>query len=128
MKKLIITIIVIILIVLAVIYFGPKKEVTNIQGDQTNTTQTNVDQTNPNAVKATYSDGTNTVVAFYDNTNNTVTFSVNDTRENILPVAVSGSGARYANEDESLVFWEHQNELTVTKNGVEVFKGQKVEN
>jgi len=34
-----------------------------------------------------------------------------------VSVARSGSGARYTNEDESVVFWEHQGEAMIEKNG-----------
>ena len=43
-----------------------------------------------------------------------------------LPIARSASGARYANEDESLVFWEHQEEVTITKNNQQIFQGKFV--
>lgn len=34
-----------------------------------------------------------------------------------LQVARSGSGARYVNKDESVVFWEHQGQARIEKNG-----------
>ena len=32
------------------------------------------------------------------------------------------------NADESLVFWEHQGELTITKDGKDIYKGNIVQN
>ena len=76
-------------------------------------------------VSASYSDGKLTVVANYDISNKTVSFNHPSVGTITLPIAISGSGARYANEDESLVFWEHQDELTITRDGVEIFRGLK---
>lgn len=68
-------------------------------------------------------DGT-LVSASFNNTNNTVTFSLPDLGTVTLPQAMSASGARYANTDESLVFWEHQGELRITQNDKDIFVGQ----
>ena len=76
-------------------------------------------------ISASYSNGQVTIVANYDILNKTVTFTHLSLGTVTLPVAISGSGARYANEDESLVFWEHQDELTIIQNGVEIFRGLK---
>lgn len=40
-----------------------------------------------------------------------------------LPQAISASGARYANEDESIVFWNKGNEVTIYENDNIVFEG-----
>lgn len=77
----------------------------------------------PETVATSYSDGTTVVEATFDNVNETVTFSHPSLGETTLPRAVSASGARYANEDESLVFWEHQGELTITEDGETLFAG-----
>lgn len=39
-----------------------------------------------------------------------------------LNVAISGSGARYTNSDESVVFWEHQGTASLEINGQNVFQ------
>ncbi|NLL62547.1 MAG: hypothetical protein GX240_07245 [Candidatus Atribacteria bacterium] len=44
-----------------------------------------------------------------------------------LKLAVSASGARYANEDESVVFWEHQGEAMVLFNDDPVYDGCKLQ-
>ena len=40
-----------------------------------------------------------------------------------LKIAVSASGARYANEDESVVFWDHQGEAMVLFNDEPTYEG-----
>jgi putative hemolysin len=40
-----------------------------------------------------------------------------------LPVAPSGSGARYLSPDRTIDFWEHQGEATLTVNGKVLFRG-----
>ncbi len=77
----------------------------------------------PASTAATFSDGTTHVDASFDNEAHTVTFTHEATGEITLPQAVSASGARYANEDESIVFWEHQGEVTITKDDETVFQG-----
>lgn len=74
-------------------------------------------------VHASYVSGTETVYAVYHLLDESVSFSHPGVGEVTLPVARSGSGARYANADERIVFWEHQNELTITKDDIEVFRG-----
>lgn len=77
-----------------------------------------------NTITASYSDGSSRVEAEFDNDAHTVTFTQRAVGTVTLPQAISGSGARYANEDESIVFWEHQGELTITKDGETVFIGE----
>lgn len=75
-------------------------------------------------VTASYSDGATVVDASFNNTEGTVTFEHPSTGKITLPRAISASGARYADENEEIVFWEHQDELTITKNNITLFKGQ----
>lgn len=53
----------------------------------------------------------------------TVSFDLPQTGLVTLPIAISASGARYANPDESLVFWDKGGEVTVTKNGQVIYLG-----
>jgi membrane-bound inhibitor of C-type lysozyme len=46
-----------------------------------------------------------------------------DGRELHLPQVVSGSGARYANADESFVFWNKGNTAFVEENGKRTYSG-----
>lgn len=53
----------------------------------------------------------------------TVTFSHESTGQVVLPQVISASGARYANADESIIFWEKGGEATITVEGEVVFQG-----
>lgn len=75
-------------------------------------------------IPAEYTDGATTVAAVFHIADETVSFTHPTSGTFTLPVAVSASGARYANADESIVFWEHQGEVTITKNNEEIFRGQ----
>ena len=77
-----------------------------------------------NKIVTLYSNETSEVEVTFDVKNETVTFTQEEVGRVTLPIAISASGARYANEDESIVFWEHQGEVTITKNGEEVFRGK----
>ncbi len=76
-----------------------------------------------NVVTALYTNDLYTVEALFDNDEDTVTFTEESLGTVTLPRAISASGARYANEDESIVFWEHQGELTITSGEEDVFVG-----
>ena len=52
---------------------------------------------------------------------NTVNLKFSDNSSLILPIAVSGSGARYANDRYE--WWEHQGEATYSIDGKAVFVG-----
>lgn len=75
----------------------------------------------PAIAVAAYSDGVTTVEATFDNEEMTVTFAHPSVGELTLPRVVAASGARYANEDESIVFWEHQGDAFITKDGETIF-------
>lgn len=65
-------------------------------------------------------DGKAVPAIFYDGV---VMFNLEETGDAVLPQTISGSGARHANEDESIVFWNKGDEVTITKDGVEIFVG-----
>ena len=75
-------------------------------------------------ITVVYADGSITVAATYDKDEETVTFAYNSLGTVTLPRAVSASGARYATLDESIVFWEHQGEATISQGGKVVFQGR----
>jgi len=79
----------------------------------------------PKSVSASYSDGSTVLVATFNIDNDTVIFTHASVGTVTLPRALSASGARYTNEDEHIVLWEHQGEVTITEEGKVVFKGQK---
>ncbi len=65
-------------------------------------------------------DGKTVPAIFYDGV---VMFNIEGLGDTVLPQTISGSGARYANEDESIVFWNKGDDLTITQNGVDIFVG-----
>lgn len=83
-----------------------------------------VDNDNQETVSVVYSDGEVEVPATFYNGGNKVEFYHEDLGDVSLETAVSASGARYANADESLVFWEHQGELTIYVDDEEAFVGR----
>jgi heat shock protein HslJ/membrane-bound inhibitor of C-type lysozyme len=105
-KVIIIAVIALIIIIGSAFYF--------------NKTETQADK----ITVASYSNGESTVEVAFNQAKDTVTFTQNAGGAITLPRAISASGARYANNDESIVFWEHQGEATISVNGVETFKGQ----
>ena len=54
-----------------------------------------------------------------------VDLKLSDDRTLTLPQAISASGARYANDDESIVFWEKGATSFMTENDKETFKDCK---
>jgi len=55
-------------------------------------------------------------------TKNNVRIKLSDGRELSLPQAISASGARYANNDESFIFWNKGNGAFIEEKGVMTFK------
>ena len=66
------------------------------------------------------SDNGNVILATYF-TNNTVILKFSDSSTLALPIAISGSGSRYANENHE--WWEHHGEATYSVDGKVVFIG-----
>jgi membrane-bound inhibitor of C-type lysozyme/putative hemolysin len=63
-------------------------------------------------------DGGKTVNAVFTNgTQSSVKLNLSDGRKLSVPQAMSGSGARYANRDESFVFWNKGNTAFIEENG-----------
>lgn len=59
-------------------------------------------------------------VLFYEGA---VLFNTKNVGDLVLPQTISASGARYANDDESVVFWNKGDSVTITKDGQEIFNG-----
>lgn len=57
---------------------------------------------------------------FYDGA---VMFNIEGLGDTVLPQTISGSGARYANEDENVIFWNKGDSVTITKDGIDIFIG-----
>ncbi len=64
-----------------------------------------------------------TLFVTFNNTDETVTFTHTKTGKVTLPSAISGSGARYTNSDETIEFWEHQGVGTLSLHGAAIFTG-----
>ena len=62
--------------------------------------------------------------ATFDNgTKPNVRLSLSDGRRGVLPQARSGSGARYANDDERIVFWNKGDTAFIEENGSTTYHG-----
>ena len=74
--------------------------------------------TQEEVIKATFycTDG-KSIQAEFDNANNNVHLLLSDGREWTLPQAMSASGARYANADETKVFWNKGDTAFIEENG-----------
>ncbi len=74
---------------------------------------------NAHTINATFvCDAGKTIVAsFINGPQASVKLSLSDGRELILPQALSASGARYANRDESIVFWNKGNTAFIEEGG-----------
>jgi membrane-bound inhibitor of C-type lysozyme len=54
---------------------------------------------------------------------NQVQLMLSDGRQMTLPQVISADGGRYANADESIVFWNVGNTATITENGTTTYSG-----
>lgn len=59
---------------------------------------------------------------FYPTDDKYVDLILDDERSLSVPRAMSGSGARYANSDESFVFWNKGDTAFITENGTTTFE------
>ena len=60
---------------------------------------------------------------FTNGTQSSVKLTLSDGRELSVPQAVSGSGARYANSNETFVFWNKGNTAFIEENGKTTYSG-----
>ncbi len=75
------------------------------------------------AVTFQCADGKSIQATFYPQKDEFVDLVLSDGRTLQLPHAVSASGARYANSDESIVFWNKGDSAFITENNQETFSG-----
>jgi membrane-bound inhibitor of C-type lysozyme len=69
-------------------------------------------------------DGGKTIEArFINGAQSRVELTLSDRRTLKLPQAMSGSGARYANADESIVFWNKGNTAFIDEKGTTTYAG-----
>lgn len=78
-----------------------------------------------NVIVATFDcDNGITVKASFDNNEpQKVSLEISDGRKVELPRAMSGSGARYANKEESFVFWNKGDTAFIEENGTTTITG-----
>jgi membrane-bound inhibitor of C-type lysozyme len=79
------------------------------------------------SVSATFAcDGGKTIHAIFNTGSQpTVQLKLSDGRQLVLPQAMSASGARYANRDESLVFWNKGRTAFIEEAGQRTYTGCK---
>lgn len=83
-------------------------------------TQPSVDTTNPKVFTFDCAGKKSVWAAFHGQTG-PVDLSLSDGRNITLPRAISASGARYANSDESIVFWNKGDTAFITENGTTTY-------
>jgi membrane-bound inhibitor of C-type lysozyme len=115
----IVTVIVILLILGGIVYAVKHSNNETISTDNATTT---VDTGLTESVTVTYlCDENKSITATFTPADENVELTLSDDRTMTLPHVISGSGARYANEDESFVFWNKGNTAFITENGEETF-------
>lgn len=62
------------------------------------------------------------IITTFHLSDDTVDIKLSDGRELTLPRAISASGARYANSDESFVFWNKGNTAFIQENGTTTYQ------
>ena len=70
----------------------------------------------------TCSDGKTIAAIFHDGPQPRVRLSLSDGRHRVLPQARSASGARYANADESFVFWNKGDTAFIEEHGTTTYR------
>lgn len=75
----------------------------------------------PKVATFTCGDGKSITATFYPTDDTFVDLVLSDDRSISVPRAMSASGARYAREDESFVFWNKGNTAFVTESGTTTF-------
>ena len=111
-KELIFSIIVVALLTLMVVYFSSHPATS--QSPSTEKVSTNDKSVTFGCPKQ----GTFIKATFHLPEDKTVDISLSDGRTMTLPRAISASGARYANSDESLVFWNKGDTAFMMEGGV----------
>lgn len=79
------------------------------------------------AVTFQCADGKSIQATFYPQKDEFVDLVLSDGRTLKLPHAISASGARYANSDESIVFWNKGDSAFITENNQETFSNCNLE-
>jgi len=128
MKSFLLIVVLLIIIGAIAIYFTNRKEDTSNNNPPVNQTEENQpteDQTG-NEAQATESETFKFAckdyefsISYHGENNDEATLTL-PTGTHELKVAVSGSGARYTNEDDTVEYWEHQDTASVKVDGEDV--------
>lgn len=106
MKQKSLFLVVIVLVIAGVVYY--------LWSSKTSQTTQTVEQNAP--IKATFNCAEEkSVIAEFNN--DKVDLELSDGRKMTLPQAISASGARFANSDESFVFWNKGDTAFIEENG-----------
>ncbi len=70
----------------------------------------------------TCKDAKNIIATFYPKNDTLVSLNLSDGRSIKLPHVISASGARYANKDESIIFWNKGNTAFITEGATTTYK------
>ena len=96
-----------------------------VRGDKPITTDSasSISQAPDEKITAEFTCGNNESIKaeFVNGENSYVNLSLSDGRTLTLPSAVSADGARYANTDESIVFWNVGDTATLQEDGVTTY-------
>lgn len=81
--------------------------------------------TTPSTIRALFTcDAGKTIAAvFHNGPQSSVELTLSDGRKLKLPQVLSGSGARYANDNESVVFWNKGDTAFIEENGKTTYSG-----
>ena len=79
----------------------------------------------PDTIRALFTcDASKTIAAeFHNGPQSSVELTLSDGRKLTLPQALSASGARYANRDESFVFWNKGDTAFIEESGKTTYSG-----
>ena len=77
----------------------------------------------PKTALFTCTGGKSITATFYPTDDKYVDLKLSDGRNMTVPHAISADGARYANADESFVFWNKGDTAFITENGTTTFDG-----
>lgn len=115
-----------VVLVGALYFFRDNLPGMNGSADVSPTPVVEVQETSIEAVFTCDDDKTITAT-FKDGASSSVDLVLFDGTAVSLPRAVSGSGARYANEDESIVFWNSGNTAFLEENGTQTYSNCETE-
>ncbi|MFA5165913.1 MAG: MliC family protein [Candidatus Paceibacterota bacterium] len=120
-------IIIIVLVLAVVIFLGGRylKQPSSVAPNKPEVPESPKESASPNIILAVFNcDGGVSIKAeFNNNEPQKVSLEISDGRKIELPRAMSGSGARYADAQESFVFWNKGDTAFIEENGTTTISG-----